>query len=268
MKPCFLASSLLVVALAAGLQAAPEPFTAFADGETFRYRVGWGILSRAGEIVIAANTDTHEGREVMKITTQTSSRGIVRGLYRYDDRGEAAIDLATSRVLYTREESEDSRRRTESRTDFDYEAGIARHRDTTRPHRNTDLPIPGEGAPLDLISSLVAPRDWNLKPGDTRDLVVHFGREFFLLTLHAEEIEEISTPMGKFKALRIVPRMDKETPRGVFARGGEIKVWISQDDTPLPVRMQLSLKYGTATLLLQEHTFKKKTTKTATVAAD
>ncbi len=60
--------------------------------------------------------------------------------------------------------------------------------------------------------------------------------------------------MGKFQALRIVPRMDKETPRGLFARGGEIKVWISQGEKPLPVRMQLKLKYGTATLLLQEHT--------------
>lgn len=266
MKPFFLAP--LFLALAASLPAAPEPFTTFKDGETYVYRVGWGILTRAGEIVIAANQDTHEGREVMRITTQTSSRGLVRGLYRYDDRGEVVIDRATSRLLYTKEESEDRRRRTESRTDFDYEAGVARHRDTTRPHRNTDLPIPEEGAPLDLISSLVAPREWNLKPGDKRDLLVHFGREFFLLTLHAEEVEEVSTPMGTFKALRIVPRMDKEPPRGVFARGGEIKVWISQDDTPLPVRMQLSLKYGTATLLLQEHTVAKNQPKPATVAAD
>lgn len=267
MKPLLLAPFLLLLS-AAALPAAPEPFTAFVDGETYRYRVGWGILSRAGEIVISATKDTHEGRDVMRITTQTSSRGIVRGLYRYDDRGEVVIDLATSRLLYTKEQSEDSRRRTESRTDFDYEAGVARHRDTTRPHRNTDLPIPAEGAPLDLISSLVAPREWNLKPGDTRDLLVHFGREFFLLTLHAEEIEEVSTPLGKFKALRIVPRMDKETPRGVFARGGEIKVWISQDDTPLPVRMQLSLKYGTATLLLQEHTIAPGAPKRAAAAAD
>lgn len=246
---------LLPILLAASLpvQGSPKPFTAFDDGEVFRYRVGWGLLGRAGELTIEAEHETIEDREVMRITTQTSSRGLVRGLYRYDDKGQVVIDLATSRMLYTTEQSEDSKRRTESRTDFDYEASVARHRDANRPHRNSDLPIPAEGQPLDLISSLVAPRSWNMKPGDKRDIVVHFGREFFLLTLHAEAIEEVSTPLGRFKALRIVPRMEKEEPRGVFARGGEIKVWISQDDTPLPVRMQLSLKYGTATLLLQEH---------------
>ena len=60
--------------------------------------------------------------------------------------------------------------------------------------------------------------------------------------------------MGTFKALRLVPRMDKEPPRGLFQRGGEIKVWISDGARPLPVRMQLKLNFGTATLSLQQHT--------------
>ncbi len=247
-------SLLLATLVLLAVSGRAAPFTTFANGETFRYRVGWGIFTRAGEITIAAHQDLHDGRQVMRITTATSSKGFVRGVYKYDDSGAALIDLATGRLLATEEQSEDSRRRTESRTDFDYEAGVARHRDTTRPHRNTDLPLPAGGQPIDLITSLVAPRHWGMKVGDTRDVIVHFGREFFPITLHAEQIEEISTPMGKFQALRIVPRMDKETPRGLFARGGEIKVWISQGEKPLPVRMQLKLKYGTATLLLQEHT--------------
>lgn len=230
-----------------------EPFAAFVDGEVYRYRVGWGIFGRAGEITIRANKEVLDGRDVMRISTTTSSRGFVRGVYRYDDSGTVVVDIETGRLVYTEEQSEDSRRKTEARTDFDYEAKVAKHRDKTRPHRNTDLPMPAEGLPIDLISSLVAPRDWGMKPGDKRDILVHFGREFFPLTLHAEAIEKIDTPMGDFNALRIVPRMDKETPRGLFARGGEIKVWISQDEKRLPVRMQLKLKYGTATLLLQEH---------------
>lgn len=246
--------SLLVCLPLLLVSAHAAPFSTFSDGETLRYRVSWGIFRNAGEITIAAHQETLAGTPVMRVTTATSSKGFVRGVYKYDDSGAAIVDLATSRLLATEEQSEDSRRRTESRTDFDYEAGVARHRDTTRPHRNTDLPLPTDARPVDLITSLVAPRHWAMKPGDTREVVVHFGREFFPITLHAEEIEEISTPMGKFKALRIVPRMDKETPRGLFARGGEIMVWISQDDEPLPVRMQLKLKYGTATLLLMERT--------------
>ncbi len=52
--------ALLSPLLIAGLSAAPEPFTTFANGETFRYRVGWGIFTRAGEITIAAHQDLHD----------------------------------------------------------------------------------------------------------------------------------------------------------------------------------------------------------------
>ncbi len=241
----------LVLVTPALLHAAP--FTAFVDGERYLYKVGWGLLGGAGEIEIAARADVLNGRPVMRITTRTSSRGLVRGIYRYDDSAEVVVDRETSRLVYTFEQSEDSKRKTESRTDFDYEKGLALHRDKYRPHRNNDLKIPA-GDPLDLISSLVAPRGWGLKPGDARDLLVHFGREFFPLTLHAEEVESVRTPMGNFRALRLVPRMDKEPPRGLFQRGGEIKVWISEGARPLPVRMQLKLNFGTATLSLQEHT--------------
>jgi hypothetical protein len=43
--------------------------------------------------------------------------------------------------------------------------------------------------------------------------------------------------------------MEKD-PKGLFKRGGEIKVWIAQDGSRLPVKMQLQLKFGSATLSL------------------
>ena len=244
---------LLTVVLLFSAPLSATPFTAFVDGERYVYKVGWGLLGGAGEIEIKARADVLNGRPVMRITTRTSSRGLVRGIYRYDDSAEVVVDRETSRLVYTFEQSEDSKRKTESRTDFDYDQGLAFHRDTFRPNRNNDLKIPA-GNPIDLISSLVAPRNWGMKPGEARDLLVHFGREFFPLTLHAEDFESVRTPMGTFKALRLVPRMDKEPPRGLFQRGGEIKVWISDGARPLPVRMQLKLNFGTATLSLQQHT--------------
>ena len=57
------------------------------------------------------------------------------------------------------------------------------------------------------------------------------------------------TPLGTYKTLVLVPRMEKDA-KGLFKKGGEIKVWISQDASSLPVKMQLKLNFGTATLLL------------------
>ena len=42
----------------------------------------------------------------------------------------------------------------------------------------------------------------------------------------------------------------EKNPKGLFKRGGEIKVWIAQDGSRLPVKMQLKLNFGSATLSL------------------
>jgi hypothetical protein len=84
--------------------------------------------------------------------------------------------------------------------------------------------------------------------------LVHFGRELFPVTIHAQEVEEVETPLGDFNAMVLIPCMEKEPPRGLFKRGGEIKVWIAQSGARLPVKMQLKLGFGAATLTLIEHT--------------
>ncbi len=60
------------------------------------------------------------------------------------------------------------------------------------------------------------------------------------------------TSLGTYHTLVLVPRME-QNPRGIFKRGGEIKVWISQQGQKLPVKMQLKLKFGAATLLLTDY---------------
>lgn len=248
--PRLFAALLLTLLPLAALRAAP--FTAFRDGESFTYKVGFAIFPRAGEITIAAEAVTDSaGQTAMRVTTTTTTKGFVRGVYPLDNAAEVLIDRASGRALSVREKGADSKRATDTETIFDYTQRIAHHVDRVRPERTTDLPIPA-GDPLDLISALVQSRDWGLKPGDTRPLLVHFGRDLYELTLHAEGYEEVRTPLGKFKALVLVPRME-QNPKGLFKRGGEIKVWIAQDGSNLPVKMQLVLKYGTASLLLTEH---------------
>jgi len=234
--------------------ASAEPFTAFGDGERLVYRVSWGIIG-AGQIVITAKAETDkDGKQLMRITNTMASRGMVRGLYRFDNNAEILIERENGHMLWAAEKGFERSNKTESRTDFDYAAGVAHHVDTYRSNRNTDIPLKPGDEPMDLISALVQTRRWDLKPGDSRDVLVHFGRELFPVTIHAQEIEEVDTSLGDFKALVLIPRMEKEPPRGLFRRGGEIKVWIAQSGPHLPVKMQLKLGFGSATLTLVEHT--------------
>ena len=227
------------------------PFTAFRDGETFTYRVGFAIFGRAGEIVMTAHEEKKDGIDLVRVTTDTSSRGFVRGVYAFDNKAEVTIDKASGRMLRVKESGTEPKRATDTETVFDYTKRIATYTDRVRTDRSAEVPIP-EGDPMDLISALVQTRDWNLKPGEKRAVVVQFGADFYPLTIRAEGYEEVHTPLGNYNTLVLVPYMEKD-PKGLFKKGGQIKVWISQDNAKLPVKMQLKLNFGTATLLLSEY---------------
>jgi hypothetical protein len=227
------------------------PFTAFRDGEVFSYKVSFAIFSHAGDITIAAHDDTVDGATIVRVTTDTKSRGIVRGLYAFDNHAEIVIDRTTGRMQSVKETGTDPKRSTDSDFILDYEKKIAHYTDRVRKERSMELAIP-TGDPVDLISALVQTRDWNLQPGEKRDVVVQFGRDFYELSLYADHFEEVDTPRGTFNTLVLIPRMEKE-PKGLFKKGGEIKVWIAQDESHLPVKLQLKLNFGTATLLLKKY---------------
>lgn len=246
--------SLLFFPLSLGLAAAATaaaPFTAFRDGEVFTYKVGFALFTHAGDIIIAAHDDRTADHDLVRVTTDTRSHGIVRGLYEFDNKAEVVIDRATSRLQSVKESGADPKRATDSEFVVDYTKRTARYTDRVRPERTAEIALP-EGDPIDLISALVQTRYWNLQPGQKRDVVVQFGRDFYPLTISAEGYEEVRTPLGRFKTLVLVPRMEKD-PKGMFKKGGEIKVWIAQDGSQLPVKMQLKLKFGSATLLLSKY---------------
>jgi hypothetical protein len=228
------------------------PFVAIRDGESFTYKVGFAIFSHAGNIVISGQNDATGGHDRIAITADTRSRGFVRGLYEFDSTAVALIDRPTGRLLSVKETGSDPKRPIDNEFVVEYDKHRALFTDRVRTGRSVELTLPEGGDPIDLISALVQTRDWNLKPGEKRDVIVQFGRDFYPLSIYAEGYEEVRTPMGKFRTLVLVPRMEQNA-KGLFKRGGEIKVWIAQDGSKLPVKMQLKLNFGAATLLLSEY---------------
>ena len=80
-----------------------------------------------------------------------------------------------------------------------------------------------------------------------------FDDEFYHLNVTAERIETIGTAGGKESALLLIPRMVGK-PKGMFRKGGEVRVWVADDERHLPVRFEVRLKMGTAVALLTAHT--------------
>ncbi|RXK55965.1 DUF3108 domain-containing protein [Oleiharenicola lentus] len=227
------------------------PFVAIRDGESFTYKVGFSVFSHAGDIEISG-ANPKDTADRIAITVDTRSRGFVRGLYEFDNKAVADVELSSGRLLRVTENGSDPKRPIDTKFVIDYTARTATFTDRVRTGRSNRLTLPEGGDPIDLISALVQTRDWNLKPGEKREVVVQFGRDFYPITILAEGYEEVRTPLGRYRTLVLVPRMEKE-PKGLFKRGGEVKVWIAQDGSRLPVKMQLKLNFGAATLLLSKY---------------
>ncbi len=243
---------LAAMALLAALPLRAAPFNVFADGETFTYKVSWAVFPGAGRIVIGARYDSLDGAPVVRIAVDTSTRGVVRVFYSYNDVAEAIVDRTTGRIISASDKGGGGKEASDSTTTFDYAKHQVVHVNRARPGRSRTFDLP-PGDPVDLISCLIDTRSWDMKPGDKRDALVYFDNDIYPITIVAEGYEDVDTSLGTFKALKLVPRMEKD-PKGVFARGGSIAVWVSQAQPKLPVKMQLQLKLGTATLRLTKYT--------------
>jgi hypothetical protein len=253
--------SLLAFAFSAASSLHADPIS-FGDGERFDFRVTWGLFSQAAEITIAARAEQSAGLPQIRVTTTTSTRGVIRKLYAFDGNAESIFDGNDGRMLAATASTSTKKKKTRAMAVFDYPAATVRYEDFLSPDRSINIPLPA-GQPMDLITSLIESRAWNLKVGDRRPTTVMFDDEFYDLTLVAERIEHVKTPNGEYNALVIVPIMEKD-PKGMFKRGGTVRVWISQDEKHLPVKLEVSLKYGTGTAWLTE--YHPPATKVATLA--
>src|SRR5258708_35073672 len=95
-------------------------------------------------------------------------------------------------------------------------------------------------------------RGWNLRRGERDRVLISFGRDFYELMIQADRVERVRTPMGTFDALLLVPTLIGE-PKGMFKKGAEVRVWISQDELHLPVKIELQLKVGSVVAVLGQH---------------
>jgi hypothetical protein len=213
------------------------------DGEVLTYRVAYGIFGNAGEIKISANTEINDNAPFLSVVTTTSTRGFLKTVYPFQAQSDSIFDQRTGRMTVHTETSATTKKKTNFALEFNHEKSTAIYTDFTNSANNQTLNLP-PGNTMDLITSLVQTRVWNLKPGESRDLNVMFERDVYELTIHALRYEKVRTAMGTFNTLVYEPRMEKTPPKGMFKRGSSVHVWISQDAQRLPVKFEVEFKFG------------------------
>ncbi|MBM3864350.1 MAG: DUF3108 domain-containing protein [Verrucomicrobia bacterium] len=242
-----IAAALLSAAALPGVSALPV-----LPGEELQYRVAWALLPGAGEIRLSAERREDPAGPRLRVLTHTRTLGLARMLLPFEARATADFTLADGRLRWLREETRQRGEQRAHHVAFDYAAGHALWTPEDATDATLALPIP-PGDPADMILGLLRTRDWNLEPGGQRDALVLFNDEFYELTIHCVGRETVSSSLGTFSTRVLEPRMEKTAPKGMFRRGGTVRVWIAENRRRLPVRFSVEFKVGRGVATLTGH---------------
>jgi hypothetical protein len=224
---------------------------AFRPGEEFVFRVSWGPFSSAGEISLTTERGSGASSDAFLIRTRSVTRGLVRSFYPVDTSIETLLDADDWSLVSTRVQGRAGRDESASSSLIDHETRTYRHVDLVDHDRTTTQQLPYPHV-LDWVSSLLHTRAWALSVGESYPVFAHGNGRFYLMSIIVTNHERLSTPLGSFSAYRLEARMDHQ-PRGIFAKGGSIAMWISDDDLRLPLRMEVKVPLGTALAQLERY---------------
>lgn len=230
------------------LSAAP---LAIKPGEKFTYRLSWGPFRKAATLEIAADQDPASPEGVTRITSHTATQGFIRALYRFDGWGQFLYEAESGRLKEAKAWTETGSKTTNASIDLDYTKMEANYVDHVRSEKSMLLEIPPE-EPADFLTTLIQTRSWEIGADAEAKVSVLFDDEFYELIITVAREETLSTKWGEKSALVLIPRMEGE-PKGMFKRGGEIKIWVSNDELRLPLRFEVKVAVGTAMAILTDH---------------
>jgi len=236
----------LILAHATDAAEAPPSLTpSFALGERFTYRVSWLGLHAATAVMEAGQAPPLDGRRTLRFVTTATSSPVVTKFYAVDNRVESLVDaetLSPQKLLFRRREG---KRKNDFDVTFHHAQGNVLSIKDGEP---TTIPIPP--GTQDSISCLYAIRSApSLQPGFSQVMSVHHDKKNYRLEVRIEAIEKVRGPWGEIEAIRALAIMPFQ---GIFLNEGNIRVWFTNDDRRIPVRMKAKVIVGSVVADLVE----------------
>jgi len=198
-----------------------------------------------------------EGRERIDGTpayrTTLEVEGGVPMLYRMDDRQVSWIAPDPIRALRYEERLREGDYRRDRRYRLDQEGGTYTRYDREdggwrRVEEETDVPMP-ENA-LDEVSFLYFVRSLPLEPGATYRYERFFEADGNPVMLEVLERERVRVPAGRFETVVVRPIIRTD---GLFGEGGRAKVWITDDERRIIVKIESTMKVGRVNMHLRSY---------------
>lgn len=228
-------------------QKATYSLEAFRPGERLEYDVSWSQTLKAGTAVLEVRGATlSDGKPALSFLVTGRSSGLVRKVFRVEDRVESLFDPENMRsVSYTISESFGKKKRKRSLV-FDRDLNLVRSTLNNEPVQT--LPVP-EGVQDGLAFLYYIRTLDDFTVGKVFAVDVHESGKNWSVEVHTLGKERVKTAAGEFKTVKIMTRPLYE---GVFKDKGEVFLWLTDDNRKLPVLLKSSIKVGSFVFTLKD----------------
>ena len=180
------------------------------------------------------------------------SGGMVSKLYKVEDNYAAAIDDQFCAKSISMRAQEGKRDR-ETRVSFDHARKKASYLERDLIKNNTVLAKETDtaGCVQEWVSGVYKLRSMKLEPGQSVVIPMSDGKRFANVKAEAQEREDVTTPLGKFKTIRYEILV---FDGALIARKARAFIWLTDDakKTPVQIRVRMQFLIGTINLLLEK----------------
>jgi hypothetical protein len=238
--------ALILAVVAQGQQTPPLPAPragySFPQKQTLSYSVDWRVFPAGTAVVhFEANGDTE------RITANADTSGAINLLFHVSDHFQANFDRNKGCTSEFDKQTVEGRRQVSSTLKLDYtqlKSILDEKNMVTGQTKHVENAVPG--CLTDLLSGVFYASSQPMEVGKSFVIPVVDAMHTVPVTMKVEGREEIKTPIGTFKTIRVEPTADA----GVVKNRGNIWIWYTDDDRHLPVQMRARLFWGTITFRL------------------
>jgi hypothetical protein len=209
----------------------------FQVGEQLTYEISWLNITAGTAVMAVSDAGTDGDRPLAKLITTAQSRPAITTFFPVDNRVESIVDPATLLPEHLTFKRREGKKKEDIEYTFHQKEGTV-----TVVKGGTTETLEMPPGTQDVISCLYFARsELSLQPGSFLTMNVYHDKKNRKVDVHVEEIEIVSGPWGQVETARVLVVMPFQ---GLFLNQGNIRVWFTNDDRRIPVRMKAKVIIG------------------------
>jgi hypothetical protein len=232
--------SVVPVALVADGEPTTPPFGV---GERLIFDVKYGFVSAGTAVLSIPEMTWHRGHLCYQILSIAESNAFISAFFPVRDVAESLLDAREMVSRRFEKRLREGNFRAHDLVVFDHDRHIAIY-----PKKGRVVPLALNAQ--DILSSLYYVRMMRLEVGSSVSIENHADKKNYPLEIKVLRRERVKVPAGEFDCIVVEPVM---RTGGLFSQKGRLWVWMTDDDTHMPVLMKSKIAIGSISTVLKSY---------------